>query len=86
MPFWKRKTSLGMSGRKGYRCSFASTDLWRETISFPKSGLKSNPDFDREKFIRDAEDFMEACEEEARRIDGDRGLSYLMYGLTALRI
>lgn len=42
-------------------------------------------DFDREKFIRDSEAFMEVCEEEARRIDGDRGISYLMYGLYCLR-
>jgi len=52
---------------------------------FSEIRFEVDPDFDREKFIRDAEDFMEACEEEARRIDGDRGLSYLMYGLYCLK-
>lgn len=43
------------------------------------------PEFDREKFLCDAEAFMDMCEEEARRIDGDRGISYLMYGLYCLK-
>jgi len=53
---------------------------------FSEIRFEVDPEFDREKFIRDAEDFMVACEEEARRIDGDRDFPISCTGFTALRI
>lgn len=56
-----------------------------EFFSFGKD-IKVETDFDPEKFRRDVETYIDICAEEARRIDGDRGVSYIMYGLYCLRV
>jgi len=55
------------------------------SVSFAFDNFRINLDFNPEEFKRDVENFLKACRAEAERIDGRKGVSYLMYGLYCLK-
>lgn len=59
---------------------------WAEGF-FPFNNLPEiESHFDADLFRRESEEFVDICMREAARIDGDRGSSYVMYGLYCLRV
>lgn len=72
---WREKRSLFLS----LNGVVAGSDVF-SFEDFPEV----DTDFSRDVFLSDADKFMDACEREARRIGGDKGVSYLMYGFYCL--